>query len=207
MAAAASPVGVVLKPSGPQRTVPVDPMKLLEWIAERERDFPGAPLNGETLMRETSGLAGDDSVPWEAVAKAAARLRKRGHLDWDYTLWPNESHEPRPEDIDYQNFQRTREITVSGTGLQALAAAQTKTPSHQVNVAIGQLALGDITNFDVLVIVDAAEQALDQLDAPADVKAEARTMLQRMRSAGKEVASSAAAELVAAAFLKVFGLA
>jgi hypothetical protein len=30
--------------------VPVDPMKLLAWIAQRERDFPGSPLTGSMLM-------------------------------------------------------------------------------------------------------------------------------------------------------------
>jgi hypothetical protein len=71
-------------------------MKLLAWIAERERDYPQAPLDGNTLMQETAELAGDDALPWEAVAKAAARLRKRGYLDWEYMRWPNEAQEPPP---------------------------------------------------------------------------------------------------------------
>jgi hypothetical protein len=139
--------------------MPVDPMELLAWIAERETDYPGAWLNGTLLMQETSGLAGDDGLPWEAVANAAARLRKRGYLDWDYDLWLGESQEPLPDVIDQQNFQRTRNITVSGAGFQALATREAKTASTQlkiVNSTVGQVALGDISNIDVFVILDAA---------------------------------------------------
>lgn len=102
-------------------------------------------------MQQTSGLAGGDDLPWEAVAKAAARLRKRGHLDWDYDRWPNESREPPPESIDYMNFQRTRNVTISGSGLQALSALEAKAASRQLNIVnsfVGQVALGDITNID-----------------------------------------------------------
>jgi hypothetical protein len=107
-------------------------MELLAWIAEREKDYPGSSLTGTQLMQDTAGLAGDDGLPWEAVAKAAARLRKRGYLDWEYVPWPNEPGEPKF--IDYMNFQRTREITVSGGGFQALAAREAKSTSTQVNI-------------------------------------------------------------------------
>jgi hypothetical protein len=184
-------------------------MKLLAWIAERERDFPGSSLDGSSLMQQTSGLAGDDGLPWEAVAKAAARLRKRGHLDWNYDLWPNESQEPPPESIDYMNFQRPQNITISGSGLQALAALEPNAAGRQVNIVnsfVGQIALGDITNIDLFVILDAAEQALDQLDAPQEVKTEARGVLQRMKAVGTSVASGAVAEVLAAAVRKALGL-
>jgi hypothetical protein len=144
-------------------------MDLLVWIAERETDDPGGWLNGTLLMQETSGLAGDDGLPWEAVAKAAARLRKRGYLAWDYDLWPNESRDPPPECIDQQNFQRAQNITVSGAGFQALAAREAKTASTQVNIVnstVGQVALGDIRNIDLFVILDAAERALEQTHPP-----------------------------------------
>lgn len=184
-------------------------MKLLAWIAERETDFPGSSLDGSSLMQQTSGLAGDDGLPWEAVAKAATRLRKRGHVDWTYDLWPNESQEPPSESIDYMNFQRTRNITISGSGLQTLAALEAKAASHQLNIVnsfVGQIALGDITNIDLFVILDAADQALDQLDAPQEVKAEARGVIQRMRAVGTSVASGAVAEILAAAVRKALGL-
>jgi hypothetical protein len=160
-------------------------------------------------MQEASGLAGSDGLPWEAVAKAAARLRKRGHLEWDYDLWPNESQPPPPELIDYQNFQRTRNITITGAGLQALAARDARDAATQVNIinsTVGQLALGDISNIDILVILDGAERALEQIDAPAEVKAEAHSVIRRMRDAGASVISSTAREVLAAAVRQALGL-
>ena len=184
-------------------------MKLLAWIAERERDFPQAALDGTTLMQEAAGLAGDDGLPWEAVAKAAARLRKRAYLDWEYLRWPNEAQEPSPENIDSRNFQRTREIAISGAGLQILATQTLTTPVTQVNVVnstVGQLALGDINNIDVFVILEAAERALDEIDAPTEIKAQARGVIARMRDAGSAVISAAVSEVLAAAVRRGLGL-
>lgn len=188
--------------------MPVDHMELLAWIAQREEVFPGAPLDGSTMMQETSGLAGSDGLPWEAVARAAGRLRKLGLIDWEYMRWPNEAQEPRADLIDYQLLQRTRTILVTSQGYQALAA-RAKTPAPQVNIinsTVGQLALGDIRNIDVFVILKAAEQALDQIDAPDDVKSEARGALLRMRDAGASLLSTAARETLAAAIRQALGL-
>ena len=189
--------------------MPVDPMELLAWIAEREDDFPGAWLDGTSLMQQTAGMAGDDGLPWEAVAKAAGRLRKRGYLDWDYDLWPGESQEPLPEHLDQMTFQRTRDVTVSGTGYQALEARKSKSAATQVNIinsTVGQVALGDISNIDVFVILEAAERALDQISAPAETKEEVRGVIRRMREAGTSALSSMAADVLAAAVRQALGL-
>jgi hypothetical protein len=189
--------------------MPVSPMELLAWIAEREDDYPGAWLDGSSLMQQTAGMAGGDGLPWEAVAKAAGQLRKRGYLDWDYDLWPQESQEPRPEHIDQQNFQRTRNISVSGPGYQALEARKAKSGATQVNIVnstVGQVALGDISNIDVFVILEAAERALDQIDAPVETKNEVREVIRRMRDAGVSALSSTAREVLAAAVRQALGL-
>jgi hypothetical protein len=167
--------------------MPVDPMDLLAWIAEREDDYPGAWLDGTSLMQQTAGMAGDDGLPWEAVARAAAMLRKRSYLEWDYDRWPNEPQEPPPGSIDYMNFQRTRNITVSGTGYQALEARKAKSAATHINIInsiVGQVALRDINNIDVFVILEAAEPALDKIDAPTEAKEEARGAIRRMRDGG-----------------------
>ena len=62
------------------------------------------------------------------------------------------------------------------------------------------------SNIDLFVILDAAERSLDQLDARADVKAEARTALQRMKAAGASVATATVTEVLAAAVRKAIGL-
>lgn len=159
-------------------------------------------------MQEASGLAGSDGTPWDAIARAAGRLRKLGLVDWEYMFWPNESHEPKPELIDGMLLQRTRNILVAGLGHQALAArARSSIPQvNIVNSTVGQLALADIRNIDVFVILDAAAKALDETDAPEEVKSEARTALRRMRDVGTSVLSSAASEALAAAMRQALGL-
>lgn len=184
-------------------------MELLVWIAEHEDAFPGSSLDGMALMQQASGLAGSDGLPWDAVARAAARLRKLGLVDWEYTLWPNETQEPRPELIDQQLLQRTRSIIVTGPGHQALAARAAKVTSTQVNIinsTVGQLALRDIQNIDIFVILDAAESALEHVNARPAAKTEARGAIQRMRDAGVSAISSTAREVLAAAVRQALGL-
>lgn len=189
--------------------MPVDHMELLAWIADREDAFPGSWLDGTSLMQQASGLARRDGLPWDAVARAAARLRRLGLLDWDYSLWPNESQEPRPEFIDQQLLQRTRNIIVSGRGHEALAARGRKAVPTQVNIVnstVAQLALGDIRNIDVFVILDAAERALEQIDAPEEAKSEARGVIRRMRDVGVSAISATTREVLAAAVRQALGL-
>ncbi len=184
-------------------------MQLLDWIAQRESDYPAASLNGNTLMQEASGMAGSDGMPWDAVAKTAARLRKRGYLDWDYDPWPNESQEPAPESIDQENFQRATNITITSPGVHALAAHRATGAATQLNIinsTVGQLALGNISNIDMFVILDGAERALEQIDAPAEVKEEARGVIRRMRDVGVSVISSTTREVLAAAVRQGLGL-
>jgi hypothetical protein len=98
---------------------------------------------------------------------------------------------------------------VSDVGFQALAALEAKSASTQVNIVnstVGQVALGDISNIDVFVILDAAERALEQIDAPAETKAEVRGVIRRMRDAGASTISSTATEVLAAAVRQALGL-
>ena len=106
--------------------------------------------------------------------------------------------------MDQQYVQRVRDIMLTGAGYAALKDRAATEPANTIN--IGQLALGNITNVDVFVILDAADRLLDQLEAPTEVKDEARGILQRMRSAGQTVASGAAIELLARAVSKAIGL-
>jgi hypothetical protein len=184
-------------------------MELLAWIAEREADYPGSSLNGMQLMYDTASLAGDDGMPWDAVAKAVGRLRQRGYLDWTYDRTPDEAQEPRPEDVDYRNLQRARDIFVSLAGLQALEARKARSSATQINIInsiVGQVALRDINNIDVFVILEAAEQALDNIEAPSETKEEARGAIRRMRDAGTSALSSMASEVLAAAVRQALGL-
>lgn len=181
--------------------MPVDHMELLAWVAQRENAFPGCGLDGGAVMQQASGLAGSDGLPWDAVARAAAQLRRLGLIAWDYSSWPAETMEPSPEFIGQSLFQRTRDIIVTGHGHQALAARIAKESAVQVNSVnstVGQLAFGDIRNVDVFVILDAAERALAEVEGADQAKTEARRILQRMKAAASSTVSSAAHEVLAA---------
>jgi fructose-1,6-bisphosphatase/sedoheptulose 1,7-bisphosphatase-like protein len=71
---------------------------------------------------------------------------------------------------------------------------------------VGQLALGDITNVDIFVILDATEKALETLDVTTEEREEARTVIRRMRDAGATVATSAVTNVLRAAVQQALGL-
>lgn len=86
-------------------------------MADREDNEPGRPtISGLDLMKEASGFAGDDGLPWDAVARAAAYLQRAGYIEWLYEPWPNDPAEPRTELIDQRLFQRMRDIGVTAPG-------------------------------------------------------------------------------------------
>jgi hypothetical protein len=179
-------------------------------MAEREELEPGLTLDGSSLMQRASGFAGSDGLPWAAVARAVGQLRRLGWIDWHYNLWPNEASEPRPEFIDDTTLQRAINIVVTGTGLAAVAARkQASAPATQVNIVnstVGQLALRDINSVDIFVILDAVERSLDDLDAPHEIKEEARGVIRQMRDASASIATSAAGGVLAAAVRHSIGL-
>ena len=102
--------------------MPADRWELLAWVADREDNEPGMPtIRGADLMRRASGLAGDDAESWNAIARAAAYLRKAGFLDWQFDPYPNGPPEPPIDCIEQINFQQIREIGVTAQGRAELA--------------------------------------------------------------------------------------
>jgi len=77
---------------------------------------------------------------------------------------------------------------------------------HIVNSTVGQLALGDITNLDVRVLLDAIEASLETVEAPVEVKAEGRQAIARMREAAQSIATTAAGDALAVALRRALGL-
>jgi len=190
--------------------MPVDRWELLAWMAEREDNEPGRPtIDGNALMQEASRLAGDDNIPRNEVARAAAHLERSGYIQWLYEPWSNDPPEPRTEFIGEQLFQRMREIGVTAHGRTELAQRQAKEGGTQINIVnstVGQLALGDISNVDIFVILNAAERSLDGLDAAEEVKDEARGAIRQMRETGTSILSAAASEILATAVRRGLGL-
>lgn len=191
--------------------MPVDHWELLAWMADREGKEPGSPtLFGTDFLQRAAGLAGNDELAWDAVARSAAHLKRLRHIDWRYKPMPNvDRPEPPLEFIDSAFLQRVQEVHVTDKGHAALAARQKNSRSTQITISnstVGQLALGDITNVDIFVILDATEQALETLDVTAKEKDEARTVIQRMREAGATVTTSAVGGVLGAAVRQALGL-
>lgn len=190
--------------------MPIDHHALISWIVEREQTEPGSALDGSTLLQHASTLTGGPSRPREEMVRAAGQLRRLGWIAWHYNLWPNEESEPRPEFIDQNTLPKAINIVATTGGLNAVAARkQAKVATTQINIinsTVGQLALRDISNVDISVILDAVEQSLDDLDASQEAKEEARGVIRRMRETGTSIATSAAGGVLAAAARHSLGL-
>ncbi|MBV9194100.1 MAG: hypothetical protein JO168_08130 [Solirubrobacterales bacterium] len=90
-----------------------------------------------------------------------------------------------------------------------MAARRKPSPTQQINIiqsTVGQLALGDIANIDLFVILDAAERCLDAMEVPAETKEEALSAVRRMREAGTSITTSAARSVLATAVRQALGL-
>jgi hypothetical protein len=193
--------------------MPIDSWELLGWMVDRESREPGAPtMFGTQFVQQAqaAGLATGDDLAMESIARAAAHLKRLGYLGWSYVPTPNvDRPEPRLEFVDSAFIQRVQEIHVTDKGHSAMAAREKDFVGTQINITnstVGQLALGDIGNIDLMVILDATEKALDKLDATTKEKDEARGVIQRMRDAGGTVASSAISSVLGAALRQALGL-
>ena len=190
--------------------MPVDRWELLAWMAGREDNEPGRPtLFGTEFLQQTADLAGGDGLPWDAVARSAAHLKRLGQIDWRYIPTPTvDRAEPPLEFVDSAFLQRVQEIHVTDKGHAALASRERGSGTQITisNSTVGQLVLGDITNVDIFVILDAMEQSLGVVDASLEQREEARSAIQRMREAGSTVAGSAAGSVLGAALRQALGL-
>lgn len=191
--------------------MPVDHWELLAWMAEREDNEPGLPtLFGTNFLQQAAGLAGEDALSWDAVARSAAHLKRIGQIDWVYIPTANvDRPEPPLEFVDSAFLQRVQGIHVTDKGHTALASRQKTNTGAQINIVnstVGQVAFGDIKNIDIFVVLDAMERSLASVDASPEEKDEARTAIQRMRNAGGTVATSAAGSVLAAALRQAIGL-
>lgn len=173
--------------------------------------MPGAPLDGSTLVQEAAQLSERDaSRAWEEVTLAASQLRRLGWIEWRYVLYPGETSEPRPELIDQSRLQQVRDIVATRDGIEAVGArkriATVNTQINIINSTVGQLALRDISNVDIHVVLDAIEQSVTDVNAPVECKDEALSAIKRMRTAATEIATTTARDVLAAAVRHSLGL-
>lgn len=191
--------------------MPVDQWELLSWMAARESDGANRPtMFGTEFLQQAAGLAGDDNLSMDAVARATTHLKRLRYVDWRYIPTPNvDRPEPPLEFVDSAFLQRVQEIHVTAEGHAALADRQKSSTGAQINIVnsmVGQVALGDIKNIDIFVILDAMERSLATVDASPEEREQARTAIQKMRDAGGTVATSAAGTVLGAALRQALGL-
>ena len=101
--------------------------------------------------------------------------------------FPNGPVEPPPHLITQQALQNDGEIVVSKAGHERLAERRSQAAHTQINIVnsvVGQLALVDLHNIDLFVILAGAERELDKFDVSAEENEEARGVLRRMREVG-----------------------
>jgi hypothetical protein len=111
--------------------------------------------------------------------------------------------------ISRETLQLVEEIRVSAAG-QAICQHTGGSGTTQITIiqdsTIGQLAMRDSAIGDIRVLITTAREQLERLEAPEDVKEEARTMLDRLQGAAGTVGTSAAATLVSSALQSAIGL-
>jgi len=116
--------------------MPIDPWDLLAWMADRERREPGAlTMFGTQFVQQSqaAGLAAGDDLAMEAIARAAAHLKRLGYIEWSYVPTPNvDRPEPPLEFVDSAFIQRVQEIHVTDKGHTALANRERKTVTRDV---------------------------------------------------------------------------
>jgi hypothetical protein len=189
--------------------VAIDRFALLDWLVDRENREPGIEIGGPEVMTRAGQLNDGDQYAWPDVARAASELKRLHCIDWRYEIWPGDEQEPPMHLFNEQDMQRVRGIMVTEVGHSTLAARRKPAPARQINIiqsTVGQLALGDVANIDLFVILNAAERCLDTIEAPAEAKEEARSVLRSMREAGTAVATSAAGLVLATAVRQALGL-
>ena len=186
--------------------MPVDHIELLRWMDQRERS-DGRGVGGAELLSGAGHLARNDLDPWEAITRAVEILDGIGCLVWRDKM--GEVGRTGDGFLSRESLQIVEEIRISATGhaiCQQTGGSGTTQITIIQNSTIGQLAMRDSTVGDVRVLIATARERLESLDAPEDVKEEARTLLERLQGAVGTAATSAAAALVTSALQSAIGL-
>ncbi len=190
--------------------MPIDHWRLLEWMVEREESESSRPtMFGTEFIQWAAQLTGAEASSWDEVARTAAHLKRIGYIAWRYMPTPNvDRPEPPLEFVDSAFLQRVQEIHVTGAGHRALADRRADLgPRISIsNSTVGQLALRDIQNIDIFVVLDAMERSLSTIDATDEEKEQARSAIQRMREAGSLAATTAVGSVLGAALRQALGL-
>ena len=186
--------------------MPLDRLRLLDWLIAREREEPGTTLSGRELLPRAAVLCSTDPSPWTAVARTVAELSQLGCISWRYVLYPGDTSIPPSHLLNDRTVQQVEDIMVTTGGYTHIANVRPVGPGTQITISGGQVAFGNIQNIDISFLLSAAEGKLDELDVPDDAREEARGVLRRMGEIVAGVGSSAAGSVAAAAIRHALGL-
>jgi len=177
----------------------VDHIALLQWMAARERRETGH-IDGAQLMVDAGHLAGADPDPWQALARALELLKQENCVVWRPESGAGAAARSAPLDPD--SVRDMQAIRVSATGHTICLASQVQPPA-QINIfnhsSVGQVGTGDNRAGDIHLLFARAQEELDRLKLPEDVKEEARGMLGQLQNAAASVGTPAAASVLALA--------
>jgi hypothetical protein len=172
----------------------------------RERK-DGRGVGGAELLNGAVHLARNDLDPWEAITRAVELLDGIGCFAWrDGT---DEMHRTEDGLFSRESLQSVEEIRISAAG-HAICQHAGGSVTTQITIiqdsTIGQLAMRDSTIGDIRLLLATAREQLEGLNAPEEIKEEARTMLERLQRAAGTAATSTAAALVTSALQSAIGL-
>ena len=179
--------------------------ELLRWFHEIEDDQSRSQvlLNGANLIGAavSDGLidAGDDNT----FADMLISMSGEDLIAFDAFHRGLQQFGENPS-YDLQQAQDFRSTT---KGRQWVAEPGQTGPSFQIeNSQIGQLAGRDINNTTVLEFFTLVEREIDRSDADAEVRAEARRLIDRLKSGAAEIGTGTAGGVAAQAIARVIGL-
>ncbi|HEX8647829.1 MAG TPA: hypothetical protein VF715_13090 [Thermoleophilaceae bacterium] len=182
----------------------MDRFGLLDWLVDRERDGALAPT-GLNLLEERQRAGGS----WDETLQAANALLDADWISGQYFAPPGRSRPPRGVPLSAHEFQHLQAIHVTDRGYSVhrdrnpVAAGLT---FNITNSQIGQLAAGDINNVTIENFFVELEHAIDQSNAPAVEKEEAKETVGKMRQLLAGAGGSAAGGLISSALRAVLGL-
>jgi hypothetical protein len=201
----ARPVVQEIGPTAPPPGAAPGADEVLAWIVALENS-PGAGALGEGGMLNNQVIADFGDAHLEAVARRVLDLRDEGLVRFD---------DPAARIEQLSDSDRLG----MGSAFRATAAGRDRVRGHQrpagdtyinqvINAVNAQVAAGDIQNLVTFqALLGRAEQAIDELEEiDEQTRAEAKSLVDKLRGASGGVATSAAGAVVGAVLKQLLGL-
>jgi hypothetical protein len=172
--------------------MPLDHLELLGWMAARERRLSEG-IAGAALLNEAGHLARGETNPWEMIARGVELLDGMDCLI--FRLAPGEAPRGARDIISPTDLQRIEEIRVSFGGHSLCMQSRARDSVAARPAAFEQTGSGGARRGDVRVLVALAREQLEQLEAPEQIREEARAVLERLQESADGVGSPEASAL------------